>query len=66
MFFADIRRIGDHGDWYGMLNSDHMGHGPDPNIIMARIDEEIVRRVRDMTGPYKLVLARVKSFAQRG
>lgn len=58
MFSADIRKVSEHGNYYAMLNSDHMGDGPDPKVLMAHIDQEIVRRVRQMLPAYKVIFAR--------
>ncbi len=59
MFYADIRKVGEHGDFYAMLNSTPLGHDPSPKVLQQRIEEEIVSRVRLMLPAYKVVHARV-------
>lgn len=43
-----------------MLNSDALGHDADPKKLMARVDQEIIRRVAEMSAAYKILHARVK------
>ena len=60
MFYADVRRVGMHGDFHAMLNSDPLGHDPDPRKLMAVVDQEIIRRVDEMRAAHKILHARVK------
>lgn len=57
MFCADVRRISEAGNYYGTLNSDVLGNDPDPKM-MALIDREIIRRMREMSAGYKILHAR--------
>jgi hypothetical protein len=59
MFYADIRKVGDHGNYYAMLNSDPMGNDISPKVLQQRIEEEIVRRVRLMLPYYRIIHKRV-------
>ena len=59
MFYADVRRVGQHGDFHAMLNSDPLGHDADPKNLMALVDKEIIRRVAEMSAAYKILHARV-------
>jgi hypothetical protein len=58
MFYADIRRIGEFGNYYAMLNSDSMANDPSPKLLQQRIEVEIVRRVRLMLPVYRIIHAR--------
>lgn len=59
MFWADIRKVGEHGNYYAMLNSDPLGNDPDPKVLMVQIEREIVRRVREMLPAYRVIFARI-------
>lgn len=59
MFFADIRRIGDYGNYYATLNSDVLGNDPNPQTLMKKVDREIIRRMREAIPAYKILHARV-------
>jgi len=60
MFYADVRRVGAYGNYHAMLNSDPMGDDADPKMLMRVVDEEIIRRVGEMSAAYKILHARVK------
>jgi hypothetical protein len=59
MFYADLRKVGLTGNYHAMLNSDVMGHDPDPKKLMALADQEIIRRVAEMSAAYRILQARV-------
>jgi hypothetical protein len=60
MFYTDVRRVGAYGNYHAMLNSDPMGDDADPKMLMRVVDEEIIRRVGEMSAAYKILHARVK------
>ena len=51
--------MGAYGDFHAMLNSDPLGHDPDPKKLMRLVDEEIIRRVGEMSAAYKILHKRV-------
>ena len=59
MFAGDVRRVGEVGPYYSILNAEPMGVGPDAEKLKEHIDEEIVRRVREMLPAYKLLRERI-------
>ena len=58
MFYADVRRVGEHGNYFATLNSWVIGNDPNPQVLMHRVEEEIIKCVRLMLPAYKVLHAR--------
>ena len=58
MFYADVRGVGEHRNYFATLNSWVLGNDPNPEVLMRRVEEEIINCVRLMLPAYKVLNAR--------